>query len=98
MQLGDTIKFLREKNNIKQGDLCDDIGVNRSYWSLVENNHKKPSHDMLEKFAEHIGLPVAVIFYFSLDLKDVPKEKIEVYNLLKPSIDNLILEIFNVKI
>jgi transcriptional regulator with XRE-family HTH domain len=56
--LGEKLKFLRKKHNIKQSDLAVILGVTRSQVSAYEVNQSKPSFKVLMKLAEHFKMSV----------------------------------------
>ena len=56
IKLGQKIKALRKQQNLKQDDLAERAGVNRSYLSLVENGKSSPTIDVIEKLAKALGV------------------------------------------
>jgi len=58
IKLGAKIKTLRTKLNIKQDELAERAGINRSYLSMLENGKSSPTVDVLERLAQalHISL------------------------------------------
>jgi transcriptional regulator with XRE-family HTH domain len=54
--LGDKIKLLRKKNNLKQSDLAKILNVTRGQVSGYEINSSKPSFKVLMKLAEHFKI------------------------------------------
>lgn len=94
MNIGQAIKNIRIKKNIKQKDFAPMIGVTQSYLSLIEHGTRDPSLDVLKSLSNAIGIPLPVLFWFGINESDIDKNKIYAYNLLKPSIDGLISELF----
>lgn len=95
MDLGKSIKQLRKQKNYNQKQFCEIVEITQSYLSLIESNKKKPSLEVLEKIASKLETPFAVLFWFTLDSTDVEPRKLEMFELLKPSIDKLITNLFN---
>lgn len=95
MNLGESLRQVRVKKGFNQKSFCKKIGVSQSYLSLVERNKKTPSVEILKKISKGVGMPVAILWWFTFEENDVETEKVEKFRLLKPSIDNLITEIFN---
>lgn len=92
MNLGTAIKRLRkEKTGLNQNEYAQEIGITQSYLSQLECGEKKPSVALMESIAKYHNTPLPAIFWFAVEESDVDKNKIEVYRLLKPSIDNLVL-------
>ncbi|MFZ2432506.1 MAG: helix-turn-helix transcriptional regulator [Lutibacter sp.] len=94
MDLGKAIKAIRKNKGFKQGNFCEKLGITQSYLSSIENNKKKPSVEVLEKIAETVGMPISILFWFTVTEEDVDKTKLEMFKLLKPSIDKLVTELF----
>ena len=95
MDLGKAIKQLRKQKNYNQKQFCDIVEITQTYLSLLENNKRKPSMEVLEKIASKLETPFAVLLWFTLDSTDVEPRKLEMFELLKPSIDKLITDLFN---
>lgn len=95
MDLGNAVKELRKKRGLTQGNFCEKIGITQSYLSQVEKGHKEPSIDVLKKIADALGTPMPVLFWFTLTEEDVDESKVEVFKLLKPSVDSLVDAFFN---
>lgn len=94
MNIGQSVKLLRKNRNHTQGEFCKVIGITQSYLSLIEGGKKKPSLEVLQKVSENLGIPLPVLFWFGIESKDVSEERQFAYKTLKPSIDNLITELF----
>lgn len=94
MELGKAIKALRKKKDLSQGEFSNRIGITQSYLSGIEKGHKKPSIEVVESIAKSIGVPLAVLFWFTLEEKDVQPDKLEAYNMIKPSVDKLVFSMF----
>lgn len=94
MELGKAIKALRKKKDLNQGEFSKRIGITQSYLSGIEKGRKKPSIEVVESIAKAIGVPLAVLFWFTLEEKDVHPDKLEAYNMIKPSVDKLVFSIF----
>ena len=90
MNLGNTISKLREKKEMKQGELAQALGITQTYLSQIENNKKLPNIALLERISTELSTPLPIVFFFSLDDKDIPKEKQANFNFLKPLINNFI--------
>ncbi len=56
------IRRIRKEKNVSQEDLADRAGVNRNYVGMVERGENAPTVDVLEKFAEALGVePIAFL-------------------------------------
>jgi len=95
MNIGQAIRKLRKNELMNQEQFASSVGITQSYLSLIEKGHKKPSLEVLEQMADILNTPLPVLFWFGIDREDVDEKKQYAYDTLKPSIDNLINEVFN---
>ena len=61
--VGTRLRQLREQKGLSQGDIEKRTGLLRCHISRVENGHKLPSLETLEKFASALEVPLYQIFY-----------------------------------
>lgn len=95
MNYGKAIRDLRVFKMCQHQTLfAEGIGITQSYLSSIENGNKKPSTDLLEKIAEHVKIPMPILFWKSITEQDVPEEKRESFKQLKSSIDALVMSFF----
>lgn len=96
MKLGLAIRTLRKglTPKISQVELSKKAGITQTYLSLIESDEKKPSMEVLENIAESLGINIALIFWMTIEEKDVAENKREIYRQLKPVIDNMIMSLF----
>ena len=66
------------------------VGCTQSHLSLVENGKRKPSTDFLNALADALDTPLPILFWFAFDRNDVPEHKKDIYDQLKPIVDDLI--------
>lgn len=90
MNLPAAIKELRKKKGVKQYEASDGIGITQTYLSQIESGQKVPSIEVLEKLAKFYKTPIAIMLWFSIDEKDIKKNKLGVYRELRPAIDSMI--------
>lgn len=95
MNIGQAIKTLRKNELMNQEEFASSVGITQSYLSLIEKGHKKPSLEVLQQMADILNTPLPVLFWFGIEREDVDEKKQYAYDTLKPSIDNLINEVFN---
>jgi len=94
MDLGSTIKNLRQQQGMKQNSLAESCDITQAYLSQIENNAKEPNISTLRVIAKKLSVPLPVLFFLSLDDKDIKPEKRAAYNHLAPSIKSMIAEFF----
>jgi len=92
--LGETIANIRKEKGMKQGELAFNSSISLTYLSQIENNRKKPNISTLEKISKALEMPLPIIFFLSLDVKDIPENKRKAYSMLFPSFEALIKEFF----
>ncbi len=90
MDIGYSIRFLRESKCVNQMKFANNVGISQGYLSQVERGHKNPSVELLQNIAEKLGIPLPVMFWFAVDECDINENKKSAFRTLKPSIDSLI--------
>ncbi|MGC2816366.1 MAG: helix-turn-helix transcriptional regulator, partial [Candidatus Acidiferrum sp.] len=63
MLIGDRLRELRLQKKFSQTDVEDRSGMQRAYISQIENNHKTPTVETLERFARALEIPVYRFFH-----------------------------------
>lgn len=63
MLIGDRLRELRLRKNLSQTDVENRSGMQRAYISQIENNHKTPTVETLEKFASALEVPMYRFFH-----------------------------------
>jgi len=60
MDFGEAIRTKRIIRNVSLRQFCNDLDIDKSYWSKVERNllSAPRSIDKLEKIAEYLGLDI----------------------------------------
>jgi transcriptional regulator with XRE-family HTH domain len=56
-RLGKTIRILRQAKGLKVSDLADKAEISVSFLSLVENNQRQPSLDVIRRISKALGIP-----------------------------------------
>jgi transcriptional regulator with XRE-family HTH domain len=87
LSLGQAIRQLRVSASLSQNDLAKRAGVEKSYLSHLEADHREPSIRLLRKLASALDVPPGLLFLvaISIDLPDAQRELLEALlpNLLK---------------
>lgn len=94
MNINKGLKTIRQKREIRQIKVAEGVGITQTYLSQIENGKRDPSLGVLRKLADYYEMPLSIIFWFCISEESVKKEKREIYQKLKPVIDNMIYEIF----
>jgi transcriptional regulator with XRE-family HTH domain len=70
MNLGDTIKRIREAKNLSQKEVITTINMGAAQYSRIESGKTDPSISTLERIAQALGVGLAELFSDN-DLEDV---------------------------
>ena len=62
MNLGESIKKIRQSKGLSQGEMQKRTGILRSYLSRVENGHTVPSLATLQRLATAMGVALSDFF------------------------------------
>jgi transcriptional regulator with XRE-family HTH domain len=62
MEIGRTLRAMREAKLLSQGDIEKETGLLRCYISRVENGYTTPTVETLEKFARVLKVPLYRLF------------------------------------
>ena len=69
--------------------------MNNSYLSLIERNKRVPSLEMINKIANFLEVPLAVLFWFTVTEDDLEDDKKHLYATFKPTVDKIMIEMFD---
>lgn len=90
MDIGNTIRELRRKKGLKQGELADKSDISQAYLSKIENNSKEPTITSLKAIALSLEVPLPILFFHSLTPEDIDPDKREAFKILLPSIKGMV--------
>lgn len=62
MKLGTNIKLIRTEKNLTQKKLAKQAGITHNYLSMIENNSKMPSLNLIQKLSQILETPLAMLF------------------------------------
>lgn len=94
MDIGNALLKARKRRGLRQGEVAKRVDITQSYLSQIESGAKIPSIEVVDTLAKEYGMPFPIMLWGSLTEKDVKRDKIVIYNKLKPTIDTLINDIF----
>jgi transcriptional regulator with XRE-family HTH domain len=95
MNLGHTIKNLRKQKRLTQSAFAKKCGITQTYLSQIENNHKEPNLSTLKDISKVLTVPLPIVFFLSLDEKDIPPSKRDGFEVINPSIKSLVNAFFS---
>lgn len=55
------LKIERLRRNLTQFDIADELGVNRSYVSLLETSREYPSEEVAKKLEDYFNKPISYL-------------------------------------
>lgn len=85
MNIGHSIKKIRQEKGISQGDLADSCEISQTSLSQIENGIKRPSAKNLAKICKHLEVPEPILYLYAMEVSDVSKKKQDLFNALYPS-------------
>ncbi len=88
--IGDVLKRTRSIYGYKASEMCTELGISASYLSEIENNKKKPSLEILQKYADIYGIKLSSLILLSENLDELEKE-----NKSSTFIRNLMMQLIN---
>lgn len=94
MDLGQTIKSIRKQKGLKQNQFAELCDITQAYLSQIENNLKEPNLSTLKVISDKLETPLPILFFLSLDNKDVKPEKAEAFEMIAPSVKSLVNQFF----
>ena len=95
MNIGIALLKARKDNGLRQNEVAKRTGLSQTYLSQIENGGKIPSIDVIETLAKEYNMPFPIMMWNTLTESDVRKGKLDIYRKLKPTVDNLIADIFS---
>jgi len=73
MKIGNTLKYLREKNGLTQQEMADLIHTHRTGYSKIENNQQEITVQGLVLLAKHFGMSIDDLIFYD-EKNGVPDE------------------------
>ncbi|ALY08093.1 HTH-type transcriptional regulator [Bacillus phage vB_BhaS-171] len=61
-EIGEKLKALREKKNLSQRDVAEEVGISFSYVSKIERGEKVPTMGVFKNLCDLYGTSVASLF------------------------------------
>ena len=66
----EALKLVRQFHNLSLTETANRLGISKSYLSLIENGHKKPTLDLVEAYAKAFNMPVSQLMLFAEGIGD----------------------------
>lgn len=97
MELGRIISLLIKRRNLTQVEVAKRIGKSTTALSQIINGTYNPNPDTLNKICKVLDVPLPVVYFLMISEDDVPEDNKEMYKLLAPNINDLLLKIFGIE-
>ena len=97
MNIGNTIKQLRQAANYNQIELSSKAGITQTSLSQIELGKKRPTQQTLNKICEALNINESILYIMSTSIEDIPEENREVYQDLFPKVKEMLEAMFVVK-
>ena len=94
MNLGNTIKELRQKMGLRQNEFAEKCELTPAYLSQIENNLREPNLSTLKAISKCLEIPLPIMFFLSLDESDIQPAKKNAYEFIAPSLKSMVSEFF----
>ena len=79
--LGDSLRLIRKMHSIPAKHLASKLGISATYLSEIENNKKKPTLDLIMKYAEYFRVkPSTILFFDESNSLNEPATKVNLRN------------------
>ena len=62
--LGEALRLIRVYHDLKQKEAADRLNISPTYLSEIENGHKKPTLDVIQRYSDAFNIPVSSIMFF----------------------------------
>lgn len=97
MTRGEIIKQVRKHRGLTQIELAEKANTSNVHINRIEKNKIK-SGKGLESLCKALDFPLAAVYILSLNDHDICPTKRGIYNSLKPKLQGIIEEIFDIKL
>lgn len=68
--LNEALRLIRVYHDLRQTEMAEQLGISKSYLSEIEKGSKRPTLDLVEKYASRFGIPVSSILFFSENINN----------------------------
>lgn len=97
MVLGEAIKSVRIFLELTQEQVANKASISQGFYSGIESGVSTPSIESLQKIADALEVPMFWLICKATQQQDIPKNKRGVYNSIKPTLNDILQEILEIK-
>lgn len=98
MDIGFTIKSLREQKEENQEEFGAAIGLSQTAVSQIESGTTRPHLKTLEAISKHLEVPIPMMYILSAEASDVPEGNAERFKEIWPQVTELAIYVFRKKL
>lgn len=91
MQIGETIRMIRERQKMKQVELAEKCNISPVYLCNLEKGRFTPSVETIKNISGALGIPPSYILFFSLTEDEVPEDKRQTFTYFLDPLKRLLL-------
>ncbi|WP_339078270.1 helix-turn-helix transcriptional regulator (plasmid) [Acetobacter sp. AC2005] len=73
--IGDALRMIRVFHDLSQKNTAEKLGIAPSFLSEIEKGKKKPTLDLLQRYACEFKMPVSSIMFFSEEMANPSKSE-----------------------
>lgn len=96
MNIGSTIKQIREKKGISVAEMSNQTGIRVSVINCIENSTiKAETGQTLNDIAKVLDIPTEYLPLLSIERKDVKPDKLALYDALYPEMRKWFIELLD---
>jgi len=66
----EALKLIRQFHKLNLSETANKLGISKSYLSLIEHGHKKPTLELVESYAKVFNMPVSQLMLFAEGIDD----------------------------
>ncbi len=93
MNIGKIIREIRITKGLTQEELFLKSTIAQTTISQIESGRKRPNRSSMKKICKALGVSESMLFLLATEEEDIPKSRKEMYNLLFPSVKDLMMKI-----
>lgn len=93
--LGKRIQELRHKNNLKQSELAERVGIATKSQSCIETGKNYPSAELVERYAKVFNLDIPELLALS-HIKPTKELRQEIIDMIKSANDDEVITIHKI--
>ena len=91
MDIGKTIRLLRNERGLNQKVFAYKLGITPTYLSLLETNKKNASPSLIKLICKKLRISTGGFCILSLTVDDVPKNTRGIFECFQPTLNRIFL-------